>query len=728
MKKNKNLIITIITSFFISLNAQEPSFKLEWKNFPINKEIGSIESIIKKDNSFIAVGNKQINKHENCWIGKINNQGLTIWENSQYDGSECSFNEVKSTKDEGFIAIGTSKTSTFDRSKVVIYKYDKNGKTKWSKYYSSGVFTKNFLGRDVAYDEGYAVIPFSNKYLIIGKSQGKSALWLFQIDNKGNKIKQNFIYDLNKANSVIQTDKNHIIIVGKKEKNGNYKAVYAKINIKTMQPVFIKKISNMMGFKSITHLNDNFVIAGYEFDDKSNKSYTIVISINKNGKILWKKEYKQKNEDFNPSKIITDKNSNIYLSVNDFGDSCSILKLYSYGAEQWRYKVNIPSCTNINDIFLQDNNELILTGSHYFNNMLFLKLKEILPFKILWEKTFNNSTKMIGIDKQNQNIYLLSSNKIIILNSKGEKDIIKYRHIKKSKDIHIKDVAISKNKEMYEVGYKGFYGGGLADAYIRKSNQNGKLIWEKTFDFEGSHDYDDIFRNILIEKNNIFIIGNGPGRKQCFVKLDKNGNVISNLSSFSQSLNKLIPYKNGFAAVGFKYDSHFKSLPVFYLFDKKGNLIYKKVYKDLKKYELTDIKSVNDGFILIGSIEKFNKKIQGYYGDIALLKVNNKGKILWKSNFGDRYSDAENDTLILPNKNILIVGVTHSFDSYGDGYIAMVNSKGKLLWKKVIGSGKIEKFNKIFYIGNNQYLIVGEKEDTSGDRKKYTWLMKIQIN
>ena len=202
-----------------------------------NKKLGSIKTIIKQNNNFIVVGSKMINGEASCWISKLDNKGHIIWENSKYDGSNCNFNNLKATKDGGYIAIGTSETSFFNMSKVVIYKYNQNGKIEWSKYYSSNIFTKDLVGNSKGYDKGYDVIPFSNKYLIIGSSQGKSSLWLFQIDNKGHKIKQTFINALDEVTSVIKTDKNHITIIGFKRKYGKDKDIYIKINITTMKPV-----------------------------------------------------------------------------------------------------------------------------------------------------------------------------------------------------------------------------------------------------------------------------------------------------------------------------------------------------------------------------------------------------------------------------------------------------------------------------------------------------------
>jgi hypothetical protein len=117
--------------------------------------------------------------------------------------------------------------------------------------------------------------------------------------------------------------------------------------------------------------------------------------------------------------------------------------------------------------------------------------------------------------------------------------------------------------------------------------------------------------------------------------------------------------------------------------------------------------------------------------DIELLKKDSKGKVLWKRMIGGTSYDKAGQVIRTKDGSYIVVGSTSSFGKGNyDVLVAKVSSSGELLWQKTYGDFLNDYGLRISLTEDNLYQIEATKQicatfNVSNDCFDQQWLFKI---
>lgn len=175
------------------------------------------------------------------------------------------------------------------------------------------------------------------------------------------------------------------------------------------------------------------------------------------------------------------------------------------------------------------------------------------------------------------------------------------------------DVDIKNNKGSY-------------DFWVVKIDENGTLVWEKSF---GGKEIDESYQIIKTIGNNFLIIGE------------------------TRSSDQDISNQNGGADVWvLKIDSN-------------GEILWEKTYGGSSFDGAKAITSTNDGnYLIAGNTRSVDNDVTSNNGenDIWVLKISPSGNLIWQKTIGGSGIDLANDIVELNDNSILVVGESNSND------------------------------------------------------------------
>lgn len=246
---------------------------------------------------------------------------------------------------------------------------------------------------------------------------------------------------------------------------------------------------------------------------------------------------------------------------------------------------------------------------------------------------------------------------------------------------------------------------GMEDIFIVKYNTDGKILWSKQFGTSGT----DIAKGIYADnKGNIYVTGATAGKlgqasfgkNDCYImKLDDSGNQIftrqfgtpeddycyfiaggpgSDILVCGTTWGSLAG-KNKGVIDGFTGQ-----------FTDKGDLIkYNQIGSEGFDIPMV-LKMDNEKNIYVGGSTSgnFGGNQQGE-GDAFLLKLNDKGDILWNNQFGTKNNDGVRAISFNPeiSDNLLVSGIMNLPPA--QGFIRMYKNDGSMLWERCFfGSGE----------------------------------------
>jgi uncharacterized delta-60 repeat protein len=143
--------------------------------------------------------------------------------------------------------------------------------------------------------------------------------------------------------------------------------------------------------------------------------------------------------------------------------------------------------------------------------------------------------------------------------------------------------------------------------------------------------------------------------------------------------------------------------------DKKGKILWRSSYGGKKRDFAYDIVKTSDGnFIAVGSSESFSKN--GNL-DVYVVKFDTEGKRAWQYTYGGDEKDEAKAVVAVNGGGILVAGYT---ESYGKGrkdvYILYIDKNGKEIWSKAIGGKEDDIANDIKLTADGGFVVVGGTE------------------
>ena len=154
--------------------------------------------------------------------------------------------------------------------------------------------------------------------------------------------------------------------------------------------------------------------------------------------------------------------------------------------------------------------------------------------------------------------------------------------------------------------------------------------------------------------------------------------------------------------------------------DAKGKVLWQKIYGwgyDESFYAVAPAKE--GGFIMAG-ITKSNRDKRD---EVYVVRIDKHGKPLWQNTYGGRYDDEAFD-IVADKDGYVITGLTES-NTHGreDLYLLKIDDKGRVLWDRNYG-GKYSDVGYGVAKTADGYIVVGETE-SYGNGRKDAYVLKV---
>lgn len=261
-------------------------------------------------------------------------------------------------------------------------------------------------------------------------------------------------------------------------------------------------------------------------------------------------------------------------------------------------------------------------------------------------------------------------------------------------------------------GYSGSSDGevpiniGFHDFYISKINQQGTLLWTKTYGFS-SHDH---AHKIIQTKDGGYFVA-GFSDYAGIIGTPGDGNhgeghgfrSINNLQT-SKSYSPRNPLHGVGEYVGMKLNEN-------------GDFLWYRYFGGTQNDRVNDIVETKDGhFIMIGYSESNDYDIVDNKGgyDFWVVNISPNGHLHWKNNYGGTGIDQAFGIVETNNNSFLIAGKTNSYDfdihnplGNFDAWVIHIDKHGHLLWEKTFGGSDFDSANAIKKLSNGNFVVVG---------------------
>lgn len=208
------------------------------------------------------------------------------------------------------------------------------------------------------------------------------------------------------------------------------------------------------------------------------------------------------------------------------------------------------------------------------------------------------------------------------------------------------------------------YGQGSSDFWVLKLDRKGGIVWQKTyggpFDDE-AYSIREISDGSYVVCGSTFSFGHGGGNSDCWIlKLDQQGEIIWQKTYGSTGDDEAYSIHEttdgGFIVAGraspFGYKYHdFLVLKL----DTEGHIVWQKTYGTFGNDEAYSIQPItNGGYILAGRTNAFGR---GDY-DLWIFKLDDSGDILWQQSFGGEGDDTAESIVETRDRDFLVTGQT----------------------------------------------------------------------
>jgi len=123
------------------------------------------------------------------------------------------------------------------------------------------------------------------------------------------------------------------------------------------------------------------------------------------------------------------------------------------------------------------------------------------------------------------------------------------------------------------------------------------------------------------------------------------------------------------------------------------------------------------------------KSFESQQSDICVIRVNAKGKIIWRKMLGGKNIDIASDISRAKDGSILVAGTSRSFSKGRDRdiYVAKVGLDGKGIWQTTFGKERAEYGRAIAGTDDGGAIVVGETE-SFGNGYKDIFIVKMDKN
>lgn len=250
---------------------------------------------------------------------------------------------------------------------------------------------------------------------------------------------------------------------------------------------------------------------------------------------------------------------------------------------------------------------------------------------------------------------------------------------------------------------------GDLDYWVWKMDEKGNLDWQKSFGGLGQ----DLLRIVVLTNDGGFLLAGSSESEEGMDKKDKG-----------------------------KGNSDFWIIKL----NAKGGEEWQKTIGGLGQDELTSLLKTKDGGFILGgssSSDKSDDKTSNHYGgmDFWVIKIDNKGEILWQNSFGGNYNDQLRSMALTEDGGYILGGSSNSTEGgtktqknigENDYWIVKVDKDGNEQWQKTIGGTGDDQLFALETTKDGNYVLGGNSDSQSDNDKRSNnesgtdfWVVKI---
>lgn len=207
---------------------------------------------------------------------------------------------------------------------------------------------------------------------------------------------------------------------------------------------------------------------------------------------------------------------------------------------------------------------------------------------------------------------------------------------------------------------------------------------------------------------------------------------LDNKTVYYDSLNSIVIDDTDIVAVGssnFKYSKNYSytnglEKAKIIKYDKKGKIIFEKMYEKGINTTFSSIISVKDGYIVVGSGVFSKEEEENEAREAIIVKYDKEGKIIWEK-FYQVVTNTRFNKVIETNDGYVVIGqsiyanMEMGNHTTGGGIIVKYDFDGNEIWHNNHGGMKSGNFNDIVEV-NGSFYVAGKDASDSGNIIKYS--------
>jgi hypothetical protein len=295
---------------------------------------------------------------------------------------------------------------------------------------------------------------------------------------------------------------------------------------------------------SFLKTTDGFIVVGSTNSFGAGKEDVFFVKINFEGEVIWSKVYGWDEKDAGYA-IINTNDGNFVIAgtsvlVDGIGEDVLLMKINANGDIIWKKEYGRSAWEWARDVIETTNNDLLVVGStqdHAFLDYDYYIIRTDANGNMKWYKNYklNGHNHAQSIIQSNDGNFIVVGTTSDITNI--NKDVFLMKINQDGGVIWTKQYGGEKDEEGYDVEYLGggyviigstsSFGEGRTDVYVVKISENGDMLWNKTY----GTPLDDAGYHVSINNDKILIAGttfdtDGNSADIYFLILDGNGKLL----------------------------------------------------------------------------------------------------------------------------------------------------------------------------------------------------------
>jgi hypothetical protein len=256
-----------------------------------------------------------------------------------------------------------------------------------------------------------------------------------------------------------------------------------------------------------------------------------------------------------------------------------------------------------------------------------------------------------------------------------------------------------------------------SNLYIVRTDSQGKLIWEKTFDTlsnENSRGW-----SVIQTSDEGFIIAGDDGSYPLLINIDSKGNVLwQNVIKEHEGWATSIEYADDSNYIIVGNETAFYNDFFAILLNKKGEILWRKKYGGDKNDLVYSVqKTTDNGYIIGGQTDSFGAGED----DLYLAKIDSEGNMQWNKTYGGEGEESaylKNQVQNTIDGGYVVVGMTSgSFGGIGrDIYLVRTKETGDILWTRTYDYSSNDIGTSIQQTQDGGFIIIGSTFGGTLDR------------